>query len=256
MSHELRTPLNAIIGFSEMLASRTLCPADAGKQREYAGIIHQSGQHLLEVVNSILDMSKIRSGTFAILAEPFDLAPLVDECCDMVKLKADQGLVRLVRDYPRDLDEIVGDKRACKQILINLLSNAVKFTPEHGEVAVSVRPDGTAILISVADSGVGIGAADLARLGDPFFQARSSRDRPFEGTGLGLSVVRGLVGLHGGTIALESEPGRGTRVSVRLPLDHRTQGPAEQSATIETIARRRTMDPAPRLPDRRIKQSA
>ena len=142
MSHELRTPLNAIIGFSEMLGSRTMRPIDPDKQREYATIIHGSGQHLLAVVNSILDMSKIQSGTFAILPEPFAVAPLIDQCCDMVRLQAQTGHISLTRDLPENLEDIVGDKRACKQILINLLSNAVKFTPQGGHVAIKARPDG------------------------------------------------------------------------------------------------------------------
>ena len=221
MSHELRTPLNAIIGFSEMLGSQTMRPIEAEKQREYARIIHQSGQHLLSVVNSILDMSKIQSGSFPLLPEPFEIAPLIEQCCDMMHLKAEAGSIQIVCDVPPDLSEIVGDKRACKQILINLLSNAVKFTPEHGVVTVRARLEGTSICITVADTGIGISEADLARLGLPFFQARGSLCRPYEGTGLGLSVVRGLLGLHGGSITIASELGKGTNVAVRLPSDCR-----------------------------------
>ena len=142
---------------------------------------------------------------------------------------------------PEGLEEIVADRRACRQILINLLANAVKFTLEGGRVTLRVRPEGTALRIGVSDSGIGIGEADLARLGDPFFQAGASLDRPYEGTGLGLSVVRGLVGLHGGTIAIESELGKGTVVTVRLPLDCRVSRGAP-SATIETIPRRGSPD--------------
>ena len=256
MSHELRTPLNAIIGFSEMLGSRTLRPVDPDKQREYATIIHGSGQHLLAVVNSILDMSKIQSGTFAILPEPFAVASLIDQCCDMVRLDAQNSHVSLTRDVPADLEEIVGDRRACKQILLNLLSNAVKFTPEHGHVVVKARPEGNTLVISVSDTGIGIAATDLACLGDPFFQARSSLCRPYEGTGLGLSVVRGLLGLHGGTIAIESEIGKGTLVTVRLPLDCRVPRHTSTSARIETISRRQTTDLFTRVPDIRMKQIA
>ena len=133
VSHELRTPLNAIIGFSEMLASERLAPNDTGKQREYAGIIRQSGQHLLAVVNSILDASKIESGSFEHRPEPFELGALIDLCCDMVGLKAEQAGIALVRGVAPSLPEIVGDKRACKQILLNLLSNALKFTPAEGQ---------------------------------------------------------------------------------------------------------------------------
>ena len=239
VSHELRTPLNAIIGFSEMLGSDEYAPKEVAKQREYARIIHTSGEHLLSVVNSILDMSKIEAGSFEIETEPFDIEPLVDVCCDMVRLKAAEGGVALTRDIAKGLGELVADKRACKQILINLLSNAVKFTPRGGEVALGVRPDGNSVLFSVTDTGIGILGADLARLGDPFFQARATYDRPYEGTGLGLSVVRGLVGLHGGTIRVESAPGEGTKVVIRLPLDCRgARGAQGAGAKIETIARR------------------
>ena len=257
MSHELRTPLNAIIGFSEMLGDPLLCPNDPAKRQEYAGIIHQSGQHLLSVVNSILDMSKLQSGTFSIIPEHFDVGPLIDSCCEIVTLKAQEGHVEVVRSYRKDIEPMVGDRRACKQILINLLSNAVKFTPKNGRVTVSARPEGNSLLICVSDTGIGIGAADLARLGDPFFQAKSSLDRPFEGTGLGLSVVRGLVGLHGGTISIESEPDHGTSVSIRLPLDCRHANPAGMTAKIETIARRRRPErPFPPQNDQMVKKIA
>jgi cell cycle sensor histidine kinase DivJ len=238
VSHELRTPLNAIIGFSEMLANIDLAPSDPAKCREYAEIINGSGQHLLSVVNSILDMSKIEAGRFDILPEAFEVTPLVDACCDMMSLKAEQGGIELVRVLADDQLEIVADKRACKQILINLLSNAVKFTPKGGKVVVGIRPEGNSLAFYVSDTGIGIHAPDLPKLGDAFFQARNSYDRPFEGTGLGLSVVRGLVGLHGGSISIESAQGDGTCVTVRLPLDCRAAPqPFVGSARIETIAR-------------------
>jgi cell cycle sensor histidine kinase DivJ len=238
VSHELRTPLNAIIGFAEMLASEQLAPRDPAKQREYAGIIHHSGLHLLAVVNTILDASKIQAGSFDIFPEAFDLAGLVHICCDMVGLKAEQGGIALIRDIAPNLDEVIGDKRACKQILLNLLSNALKFTPPRGKVTIGARPDGNCVVIFVSDSGIGIGARDLPKLGSPFFQAHAAYDRSYDGTGLGLSVVRGLVGLHGGSIAIESAPGQGTRVSVRLPNDcRRAQGGRNPLTKIETIPR-------------------
>jgi cell cycle sensor histidine kinase DivJ len=243
MSHELRTPLNAIIGFSEILSDTQLVPPERDKQREYAEIILQSGKHLLAVVNSILDLSKIQSGSFDLSAAPFSIGSLIDLCCDMVKLGASERGLELVRVYPERFAEVMGDKRACKQILINLLSNAVKFTPAGGAVTVSAKLEGNSLLLLVADTGVGINALDLARLGDPFFQAKGSLDRPFEGTGLGLSIVRGLVGLHGGSISLASEPDQGTCVLVRLPLDFRSAGNKGQaSARIDTIARYRRGD--------------
>ncbi|WP_210266787.1 sensor histidine kinase [Methylocystis silviterrae] len=237
VSHELRTPLNAIIGFSQMLATDEIAPSEPAKQREYASIISDSGHHLLEIVNSILDMSKIESGAMEIAAESFALRTLADQCCDMMQLKADQSGVTLAREYADALGEIVADKRGCRQILINLLSNALKFTPRGGTVKLLLQVEGNHVVVTVADDGAGIAAGDLARLGDPFFQARASLERGHEGTGLGLSVVRGLVGLHGGSITIESGPQAGTMVSVRLPLDCRNSGATGAPARIATIAR-------------------
>lgn len=238
VSHELRTPLNAIIGFSEMLANPDLKPRDPAKQRDYAEIITSSGQHLLSVVNSLLDISKIEAGRFDINPEAFGVAAMIEACCDMVGLKAEQAGITVRRDLSSMLGEVIADKRACKQIVINLLSNALKFTPGGGEVVIAAKPLGTSVCICVVDTGIGIAPGDLARLGDAFFQGACGFDRPYEGTGLGLSVVRGLVGLHGGTIAIESAPGEGTRVTVRLPLDCRAAAAAPSGAAkIETIPR-------------------
>ncbi|MGD9542611.1 MAG: sensor histidine kinase [Methylocystis sp.] len=238
VSHELRTPLNAIIGFSQMLASDEIAPSEPARRREYASIISDSGRHLLEIVNSILDASKIDSGAMQITPESMSLQTLADQCCDMLQLKADESGVTLLREYADAPGEIVADKRACRQILINLLSNALKFTPRGGAVTLRIEPDGDQAAITVADDGVGIAAGDLERLGDPFFQARASSGHRDEGTGLGLSMVRGLVGLHGGSIAIESGLRAGTAVSVRLPLDCRHAGAgAGRPAKIQTIAR-------------------
>jgi len=237
VSHELRTPLNAIIGFSEMLANPDLEPADPVKRREYAQIVAESGQHLHEVVNTILDISKIESGAMQILPEPFALPTLIDQCFDMVKMKAEAGGVKISKEYPARIDELRADKRACKQIVLNLLSNAVKFTPAGGSVYVRVAVEGNFVALSIKDTGIGISASDLAKLGDPFFQASASESRTHEGTGLGLSVVRGLVGLHGGRIAIESAPKFGTTVTVRLPQDGRPRETASHPVKIDTIAR-------------------
>jgi cell cycle sensor histidine kinase DivJ len=246
VSHELRTPLNAIIGFSEILGNIELAPRDPAKQVEYASIIHASAEHLLSVVNLILDMSKIEARRFAIIPEPFDVAPLIASCCDMLRLKADEGGVELVQaalDTPR---ELVADKRACRQIVINLLSNAVKFTKSGGRVTVGARIEDDSLVISVDDTGIGIAPGHFSKLGDPFFQVRSSYDRMFEGTGLGLSLVRGLVGLHGGSVLLESVVEQGTRVAVRLPLDCRGKASNDSApAPIEIISNLTRTSPAP-----------
>jgi cell cycle sensor histidine kinase DivJ len=239
MSHELRTPLNAIIGFSEMLGNKDLAPENPDKAREYAQIIGTAGQHLLSVVNTILDVSKIEAGAFELAPEPFSLPALADSCCDMIRLKAERAGIAIVRRYPGNLEDIVADKRACNQVLINLVSNAVKFTPPGGTVIVDLKPVGNSLKIIIADTGIGIAPKDLALLGEPFFQASANYDRHFEGTGLGLSVVRGLVGLHGGTISIESAPGEGTTIIVRLPLDCRSAKRRSEAPTkIETIVRR------------------
>jgi cell cycle sensor histidine kinase DivJ len=237
VSHELRTPLNAILGFSEILGDAKLAPPEPAKRIEYARIIHSSAEHLLSVVNLVLDMSKIEAGKFEILAEPFELEPLVKDCCDMLRLKAENGKVALIRAETDFLVELVADKRACRQILLNLLSNAVKFTPPAGRVAIGAYIADSMIHIHVSDTGIGIAARDLPRLGEPFFQVRSNYDRSYEGAGLGLSLVRGLVGLHGGALWLESSPGVGTRVTVRLPLDCRSiAGPGCGAPRLETFA--------------------
>jgi cell cycle sensor histidine kinase DivJ len=235
VSHELRTPLNAIIGFSELLTSEAQPWLDADKRLEYAQIIHASGHHLLEVVNTLLDISKIESGTMTIDQEPLDLSELTRDCAALMALRAQAGDIDLERVVGPDLPTVLGDRRALKQVIINLLSNAIKFTPPGGRVVLAIVRDGDMIDLSVSDTGIGIAAQDLPRLGDPFFQAKGSYDRAYEGTGLGLSVVRGLVGLHGGRLTIESAPGVGTRVAVRLPVAGATE--MCQPARIATFAR-------------------
>jgi cell cycle sensor histidine kinase DivJ len=219
-----------------MLAAGTQ-QTDAERQREYAEIVHASGLHLLDVVNTLLDMSKINSGNFDVVPEPFQIAAVVHGCCDLMQLKAEQAGILLTRDIARDLPELVADGRACRQILINLLSNAVKFTPKGGRVGVSARRRHDRIELTVADTGIGIAEQDLPRLGDPFFQAGSAYSRSHEGTGLGLSVVRGLVGLHQGELTIESAEGDGTTVTVSLPIDCRGAGRSAR-ARVHTLARR------------------
>jgi cell cycle sensor histidine kinase DivJ len=218
MSHELRTPLNAIIGFSEMLTNETLVVAPA-RRLEYAKLINESGHHLLAVVNGILDMSKMETGNFEITPEPFAPAQAIVSCCDLLALKARDAGIEIKAEVAPDLPEIVGDRRAFNQIMINLVSNAIKFTPRGGRVTVSAQIDGSKFAVAVEDTGVGIGEADLPRLGEAFFQARASYDRRHDGSGLGLSIVKGLVQLHGGDIDIRSRLGEGTRVTVRLPVD-------------------------------------
>jgi len=218
MSHELRTPLNAIIGFSDMLGNESLV-FDPARKLEYAKLINESGRHLLSVVNGILDMSKMETGNFEITPEPFLPAQAIASCCDLLALKARDAGVELKTRIAVDLPEVVADRRAFNQVLINLVSNAIKFTPRGGSVTVSARCEEPYFAVAVEDTGVGIGKDDLLRVGEAFFQARASYDRRHDGSGLGLSIVKGLVRLHGGDLDIQSRLGEGTRVTVRLPID-------------------------------------
>ncbi|MBZ9934969.1 PAS domain-containing sensor histidine kinase [Mesorhizobium sp. BR1-1-16] len=219
MSHELRTPLNAIIGFSDILEQQLFGRFEFERHRDYARLIRSSGEHLLDVVNSILDMSKIEAGRFEIHVEPVAVAGLVDGAIEMMSHQIASRQLKVVRRVEPGLPDIVADRRACKQILLNLISNAVKFTEAGGSITIASRQGRDGVVIEVVDTGIGISADDLPRLGTPFVQADSDINRRYEGTGLGLSVVKGLVHLHGGTMAIASEPGRGTSVSVTLPAD-------------------------------------
>jgi cell cycle sensor histidine kinase DivJ len=201
-----------------MLMNEDSLKLDATRRHDYSQLINESGQHLLSVVNGILDMSKIETGNFEITPEPFAPAPVIGTCCDILALKAREAGVDLVARIG-ELGEITADKRALKQILLNLLSNAIKFTDRGGRVTVTANREKATLVLTVDDTGVGISAEDLPRIGDPFFQARGSYSRPYDGTGLGLSIVKGLVALHGGQFDIRSKIGEGTCVSVRLPVD-------------------------------------
>lgn len=232
MSHELRTPLNAIIGFSEILSDETLCRLTPERRSDYAALIHRSGAHLLEVVNSILDMTRIESGAFAISPRPCALGPLVEHCLRLMELKAEAAGVALSAEIDPAAGEIEADPRAVTQMLINLVANAVKFTPRGGEVRIRLSPRGAGVAVSVSDTGCGIAPEHVGRLGEAFFQADPA-GRPHEGAGLGLSVVRGLVELHGGEFAVSSALGRGTSVEVVLPAVARASGPRRLAEPVE-----------------------
>jgi cell cycle sensor histidine kinase DivJ len=234
MSHELRTPLNAIIGFSEMIVQEEALMLDAPRRREYAQLINDSGQHLLSVVNGILDMSKMESGNFEIMPEPFAPRAALINCCNLLALKARENGIDLVTRAPDDLPVMIGDPRAFKQIVLNLVSNAVKFTERGGTVTVSAGVEGSRLVVCVVDTGVGIAAEDLKRIGDPFFQAGKTYQRRHEGTGLGLSIVKSLVGMHGGEVTVQSKVDEGTTVTVALPLT--VQAAQQPSSNIATLA--------------------
>lgn len=217
VSHELRTPLNAIIGFSDMLLHEMFGGFPDPRQKEYVGLISQSGQHLLSVVNAILDVSKIESGSYAISPEPFRLKDAAAMCLSMVQTQAASKAIEIVTSIPDNLGDVTADCRAVQQMMINLLSNAVKFTPDNGRVSLSAFASGPDLTIDVSDTGIGMGSADLERIGRPFTQVQNELTRQYEGTGLGLSLVKGLVALHGGAMSIESAPKRGTSVRITLP---------------------------------------
>ncbi|MES2196994.1 MAG: PAS domain-containing sensor histidine kinase [Pseudomonadota bacterium] len=233
MSHELRTPLNAIIGFSEMIVQEDVLMIDAVRRKEYAQLINDSGQHLLSVVNGILDMSKMETGNFEISPEPFAPRAALVNCCNLLALKARENAIDLVTRAPDDLPVMTGDPRAFKQIVLNLVANAIKFTERGGSVTVSAAVEGPRLVLRVSDTGVGISADDLKRIGKPFFQAGKTYQRRHEGTGLGLSIVKSLVDLHAGEISVQSKLDEGTTVTVALPLAFTPR--AEQPSNIATL---------------------
>ena len=203
---------------------------DVKRRSEYAGLINDSGHHLLAVINGILDMSKIETGNFEITPEPFAPSQVIAGCCDLLALRAREAGIELDNTAPDDLPEMVADRRALGQILLNLLSNAIRFTDRGGKVTISARAEAAAITLVVEDNGVGISDKDLARIGEPYFQASATYDRRHGGTGLGLSIVKGLVRLHGGKMRIHSRIGAGTRVTVDLPLDCERARPANKPA--------------------------
>ncbi|WP_420959887.1 ATP-binding protein [Brucella sp. IR073] len=244
-SHELRTPLNSIIGFSDALLHEMPCRFQNETQREYVGLIHQAGTHLLDVVNAILEMSKLESGAYRIFPEAFPFREAVDLCCGVMGRQAAQKGVILGERINANIGDLVADRRAVQQILFNLVSNAVKFTDKGGCVTIDAGVQdmrGQRMLVfSVSDTGIGMAADDLARLCRPFTQLDNAYTRAHEGTGLGLSLVKGLVDLHEGALEIASRQGEGTIVTVRLPLDgplaHRTQNQKEQAGTVIDIHR-------------------
>jgi cell cycle sensor histidine kinase DivJ len=251
MSHELRTPLNAIIGFSEMIVHEDALMLDAARRREYAQLINDSGQHLLSVVNGILDMSKMESGNFEITPEPFAPRDALINCCSLLALKARESGIDLVTRAADDLPAMIGDPRAFKQIVLNLVSNAVKFTERGGTVTVSAGLESARLVVRIADTGVGIAADDLKRVGDPFFQAGTTYQRRHEGTGLGVSIVKSLVALHGGEMTVVSKIDEGTTVTVALPLTPQAVQPQSNVATLAP-----PMRPAMPEPALQVKKSA
>ncbi len=218
MSHELRTPLNAIIGFSEMMHAELLGPLGNKRYIDYAGSINESGRYLLDLINDILDMSKIEAGKYELVHEPVNVAKAIRMACHMVENSVREKGLNLSFKTHNETAVIEADRRAFMQIMLNLLSNAVKFTDEGGTVTISIT-DHTEhrIMISVADTGIGIPADKLNRIGQPFEQVSSAMARGHNGTGLGLAITKKLVEMHEGELKIASIFGTGTTVSVILP---------------------------------------
>jgi signal transduction histidine kinase len=217
MSHELRTPLNAVIGFSEVLQARMFGPLN-DKQGEYVEDILHSGRHLLSLINDILDLSKIEAGRMELERAPFELSTAIDNAVTLMRERAARRGITLHWVAPATLASLVADERKVKQVLLNLLSNAIKFTPEGGTVAVHATRDAEHVTVAVSDTGVGIAATDLELVFEAFRQAGNDYTKKQEGTGLGLSLARRFVELHGGRLAVESEVGRGSTFTFTLPL--------------------------------------
>lgn len=236
VSHELRTPLNAVLGFSDILLGEYFGKFENDRQREYVRLVRESGAHLLSVVNTMLDMSKIEAGRYELILEPFDIASSIKSCEGMLTLQAKSKGVTLTSRVQRGLGEVMADQRAIQQILINLVGNAVKFTEDGGVVSVDAAIRDGILKLTVSDTGIGIPADKLSMIGQPFVQIQNDYTRRFEGTGLGLSLVKGLVALHGGHFAIASQPGEGTIITIEIAADGsaaQTGESAESEAMVE-----------------------
>ena len=218
MSHELRTPLNAIIGFSQMLMGEAALVISEEKKNEYAGHINQSSTHLLNIINDILDLSKIEAGKFQIIPEVMNVSEVLESTLELMTPIADEADILINSDISDDLPSITADPRAVRQIIINLVANAIKFSSHGSKVCINLKRNRRKINLEIADRGLGMSSEVVEQLGKSFFQVEQTASRRFEGTGLGLSIVFGLIKLHNGNVSFKSKPGEGTTVSVELPI--------------------------------------
>jgi signal transduction histidine kinase len=220
MSHELRTPLNAVIGFSQIMMTETLGPIGSAQYRDYAKDIHDSGVHLLEIINDILDLSKAEAGKLELDEDWVDVRDAVAAACRLIGPRAERAQLSVVERIPANLPPLWADERKLKQILLNLVSNSVKFTPAGGRVEVSAAIEPVAGLsIIVQDTGIGIPAADLDRVLEPFVQVENSLTRSYQGSGLGLPLAAKMMELHSGKLSIASQLGRGTLVRLAFPAE-------------------------------------
>ena len=216
VAHELRTPLNAIIGFSDMMRSRMFGPLP-GRYAEYADLIHDSGQHMLDLIGDVLDLSRVEAGRYQLNYDIFDAGDVVRSSVKMVRPMADTAEVALILDVPEDDVLLEADRKAVRQILLNILSNAIKFSPRGGQIEIALQAFDEDVVISVEDEGPGMSAEEIARIGEPFVQGASAQLTEERGSGLGLALVSSLAALHEGSLEIESDPEDGTLVSVTLP---------------------------------------
>lgn len=230
MSHELRTPLNAINGFSEILTEQMYGPLGDQRYVDYASDILTSGQHLLDMINDILDMAKVEAGKMTVDLHLIDLVDPVDAAIRMIRRKAEEKDITLIFAPEDNLPHVDADHRAIRQMILNLVSNAIKFTDEGGEVRVSIDRKDHLLRVAVRDNGVGIPAEALPRLGQPFEQVADTRDRNYDGTGLGLALTKSFAEMHGGRLTIASQEGKGTQVSFYLPV------PKQAQAVITNVA--------------------
>ena len=238
MSHELRTLLNAIIGFSDMIKNEALGPVGSTKYRDYADDINESGHHLLALINDILDLSKVESGTDELYEEDIEISQTAKAIKTLVVGLAQRGNVELELDVPDDIAVLHADYRKVKQILLNLLSNAIKFTPDGGKVTLKIRSRAeSGYVFQVTDTGIGIAFGDIPKALAPFQQIDSGLNRKHAGTGLGLPLTKSLVEMHGGYLDLQSKVGAGTTVTVRFPAERVVILP-RQSEVIDTTAKK------------------
>ena len=217
VSHELRTPLNAIIGFSEVLGERLFGELNE-KQAEYTEDILSSGRHLLSLINDILDLSKIEAGRMELEVTTFHMPDAIENALLLIRERASRHGIKLERIIDDRLGDFTGDERKVKQVLVNLLANAVKFTPEGGRIKVEARLGDSALIVSVTDTGMGIATEDQEAIFEEFRQASGNYAQKREGTGLGLSLTRKFVEMHGGKIWVESELGKGSTFTFTLPI--------------------------------------
>jgi cell cycle sensor histidine kinase DivJ len=235
VSHELRTPLNAIIGFSDVLRNDIGRKLPQDTRDEYTNLIHGAGTHLLSLVNTILDVSKLDSGAYEIHRDEFAFDATARDCIAMLSGQAKTKNVKINDRIGGELTRVNGDRRAIKQILINLLSNAIKYTHEGGFVTVDAHQDKKGFWFEVSDTGIGMEAHELKKIGKPFAQVDNSTTRNSEGTGLGLVLVKGLVDLHGGTMSISSKRDVGTRISIHIPDQKTAQSSPEHSDTLNQL---------------------